>query len=76
MKRTVWYGRMEFGDFKKDNDTYPVALVHSIDLITLADSDEAEEYINKNNTEYLFPEIFKGEIMFSYSYLAERYVNR
>mgnify|MGYP006285552259 CR=1 FL=1 len=59
----VIFGSIEFGDFVKCGDRYPMALVG--DYITKEiDSDDIEAYAWENKCEYVVPTEFKGEIYF------------
>jgi len=44
--KTYYFGAIEFGDFQKGNDLYPVALVHRIDEVRdFADDEQADDYM-------------------------------
>ena len=44
--KTYYFGNMEFGDFVKGDDYYPVALIHSVEEVKEFETeDEAEDYM-------------------------------
>lgn len=59
----VIFGSIEFGDFVKCGDKYPMALVK--DYITKdMDETDIETYAWENHCEYVVPGEFRGEIYF------------
>lgn len=46
---TYYFGDMEFGDFVKDKDRYPIALIHAVhDVRDFATEEEADYYMTQN----------------------------
>jgi len=44
--KTYYFGNMEFGDFVKGDDHYPVALIHSVEEVKEFETeDEADDYM-------------------------------
>lgn len=47
---TYYFGNMEFGDFVKGDDYYPVALIHSVEEVREFDTEEeADNYMVTNH---------------------------
>ena len=67
MKTTqVWFGIFEFGDFEKNGDKFPCALIHRVDAKLMMNPEQADEYMTENNYDaYLIPKDFQGEIYYS-----------
>lgn len=64
-KCVVWFGRIEFGDFSKGRDCFPIALVKEIQEQQLMAAGEADDYMVEHHYDgYLIPSIFEGEIYF------------
>ena len=59
----VIFGSIEFGDFVKCGDKYPMALVKNYFTMYIKE-DEIEDYAWKNHCEYVVPSEFRGEIYF------------
>lgn len=59
----VIFGSIEFGDFVKCGDKYPMALVKNYFTKDI-EGDEIEDYAWKNHCEYVVPSEFRGEIYF------------
>lgn len=59
----VIFGSIEFGDFVKCGDKYPMALVKNYFTKDI-DEDEIEDYAWENRCEYVVPSEFIGEIYF------------
>lgn len=48
--KTYYFGDMEFGDFAKGDDYYPVALIHAVhDVRQFATEEEANDYMVENH---------------------------
>lgn len=44
--KTYYFGNMEFGDFVKGDDYYPIALIHSVEEVKEFETeDEADAYM-------------------------------
>lgn len=44
--KTYYFGNMEFGDFVKGDDYYPIALIHSVEEVKeFATEEEADDYM-------------------------------
>ena len=66
MKKQVWYGNMEFGEFRKGNDLFPCALIHNIYSKVMLEEEDIEVYLDTYGYEsYLVPSEYKGEIYYS-----------
>jgi hypothetical protein len=59
----VIFGSIEFGDFVKCGDKYPMALVKNYFTKDI-EEDEIEDYAWENRCEYVVPSEFRGEIYF------------
>jgi len=65
-KKQVWYGNMEFGEFKKGDDLFPCALIHEIRCKVMLEEEDIEVYLDTYGYDgYLVPSEFKGEIYYS-----------
>jgi len=70
MKKIVWYGRFEFGDFKKGRDLFPCAFVHDIQRKIELDETDIEVYLDTYGYEsYLVPSEYQGEVYFSKQFI-------
>ena len=66
MRKLIWYGRFEFGDFKKGSDLYPCAFVHEIQKKIELNEEDIEVYLDTYGYEsYLVPSEYNGELLFS-----------
>ena len=66
MLKLIWYGRFEFGDFKKGSDLYPCAIVHEIEKKIELNEEDIEVYLDTYGYEsYLVPSEYNGELLFS-----------
>lgn len=59
----VIFGNMEFGEFKKGDDLYPVALVYDYFIKEIEDT-EIEIFAWERGLEYVVPSEYKGEIYY------------
>jgi len=70
MKKQVWYGDFEFGDFKKGSDLFPCAFVHNIRSKVMLEEEDIEVYLDTYGYEsYLVPSEFNGEVYFSKQFI-------
>ena len=60
----VIFGNIEFGDFVKCGDRYPMALVKEVFAIEDLEDSDIESYAWENHCEYVVPHEFRGEIYF------------
>lgn len=66
MKKQVWYGNMEFGEFRKGKDLFPCALIHNIYSKVMLEEEDIEVYLDTYGYEsYLVPSEYDGEIYYS-----------
>lgn len=66
MKKQIWFGIFEFGDFEKCGDKFPCAIIRRIDAKLMMDSSLADNYMVENHYDaYLVPSEFNGEIYYS-----------
>jgi hypothetical protein len=61
----VWLGDFEFGEFKKGEDLYPVAIIHRLDDIVKLAPDDIEDVAWERGLEYLVPSEYRGEIVYA-----------
>ena len=65
-RKLVWYGRMEFGEFKKGADLFPCALIHEVLKRVMLEEEDIEVYLDTYGYDsYLVPSEFKGEIYYT-----------
>jgi len=65
-KHLVFFGRMEFGDFVKGKDSFPMVILHEIEAQLVMNELEADDFMVKHHYDgYLIPALFGGEIVFS-----------
>lgn len=60
----VIFGNIEFGDFKKGNDLYPIALIKEHYITKEIEDTEIELFAWENHCEYVVPSQYRGEIYF------------
>jgi hypothetical protein len=66
MKKQVWFGVFEFGDFMKCGDEYPMAIVRRLDAKIVMNPDDADDYMMENGFDsYLIPSQFNGEVYYA-----------
>ncbi len=70
MRRLVWFGDFEFGDFLKGKDEYQCALIHEIKAKLPLEEGE-EEYFLCQYDSYLVPSEFNGEVYFSKRFIQK-----
>lgn len=70
MRRLVWFGDFEFGDFIKGKDEYECALIHEIKAKLPLEAGE-EEYFLCQYSAYLVPSEYNGEVYFSKQFLRK-----
>ena len=61
----VWLGDFEFGEFKKGDDLYPIAIVHRLDDIKRLAPEDIEDYAWQMGVEWIVPEEYRGEIVYA-----------
>jgi hypothetical protein len=66
MKKEVWFGVFEFGDFVKCGDEFPLAIVRRLDANLVMNPDNAEEIMAEGGFDaYIVPSEFNGEIYYA-----------
>ena len=66
MKKQVWFGVFEFGDFVKCGDEFSMAIIRRIDAKIMMNPDDADDYMMENSLDsYLVPSEFDGEIYYA-----------
>lgn len=66
MKKQVWFGVFEFGDFIKSGDEFPMAIIRRMDAKLMMNPNDADDYMTENHFDsYLVPSEFAGEIYYA-----------
>ena len=70
--KLVVFGNLEFGDFKKGDDLYPMLIIHNIVEKVYIEEDEIEDFREINNYDsWYVPDLWKGEVMYSKCFMKE-----
>ena len=66
MKKEVWFGVFEFGDFVKCDDEFPMAIVRRLDAKLVMNPNDVEEIMAEGGFDaYIVPSEFNGEIYYA-----------
>jgi hypothetical protein len=66
----IWFGNMTHGEFSVSNDSNSMVIIQSIDEKAIMNPVDVDEYMESQGYDsYVIPSEFKGDIVFSQSFL-------
>lgn len=70
MFKKVIFGKMEFGNFEKQGDLFPCAIIHNIDEVCWLKEEDIDNYmVDTLRDGFIVPEDYKGDVFYSKTFM-------